>query len=478
MLGIGSLIAGAVLLASACASSSSGGGSRSTDHLAARPPTARERTQIARSVKAIWLYESRRPNTVDQFFRGLPRRPPLQPHIIKTRVVGTGLRYASAVVVLHDAAGHVHGTARLVLLRSGAQYVPGGWADFADPAVDFPLSCTGQTPPPLRALTCPSPWSAVGYPRPNVHEQTALSQPVPSADIHRIAWADVLLPGAVCGASHAIPPRRHAGGEAFVHADVNFPWVNPVVVSSWPKAVFGDLDGDGHDEAALGVGCANGGGTAAGQLRFSDAIFKVVGKRLQVVGILTARQPLDARATHTPIEGVTRIDQGRVVAREGWYGPLDGDCCPSGIVKTTWRYRNHRLVPARMRVIRPTWTSPVVVTDVLTEYGHRELVDEESGAVGVEPTRVRVTRGLRFAVWLDNYGTAMKRNVQVTVTIPQPNGAIIRTAMVHRIVPGALHSTIVHFDNLAAVRPGKTALVIRIRLPGASPLRYPVTFTG
>ena len=54
--------------------------------------------------------------------------------------------------------------------------------------------------------------------------------------------------------------------------------------------MFGDLDGDGRDEAALSVVCANGGGTAGGQLAFSAVIFKAVGRSFRVIGIVTPPQ--------------------------------------------------------------------------------------------------------------------------------------------------------------------------------------------
>jgi len=475
------LVAGALLLVSACDSSSStrGVGTQPTNQGTVRPPTARERAQIAASVKDLWLYESRRPNTIDDFFRGVPRRPALRPVVVKARVLRTDRHYASAVVVLRDAHGRMHDTPWLVVLHGGDRYTPGGWDPIAGPALDFPLSCKSTTPKPLRALMCPNPWSVVGYPRPHVHEQTALTQPIETADLHRIDWRKVVLPGGACGSSQPIRPRRGYGGAAtaFVHADVNLPWWNPVVVSSWGRPVFGDLDGDGRDEAALHVTCANGGGMAAGQLQFSDAIFKAVGKSLRVIGIVTPRQPLDPRAGHVPLEFVHRIERGQLIAREAWYGPFDGTCCASGDVETTWSFRHSKLVPSRIRVIRPIWTSPVLVQDVLGEPGDHELVEEAIDVVGPKRIEVPVTTALRFDVWVLNEGTETKRNVKVTLTIAQPRGPVVRTLMIRRIAPWAVDDTILHFGNLDAVRPGKTSIVIRIGLPGATPLRYPVTFT-
>jgi hypothetical protein len=432
-------------------------------------------------VKDLWLYESRRPNTIDEYFRGVPRRPSLRPVVVKARVLGANPRYASAVVMLRDARGKIHDTPWLVVLHGGNSYTPGGWSPVAGPALDFPLSCTRTTPSSVRGLMCPDPWSVVAYPRPRVYEQTALTQRIASADLHRIDWRKVALPGGVCGSSSPIRPRRRYGEEstAFVHADVNLSWWNPVVASSWGRPVFGDLDGDGRDEAALHINCDNGGGMAAGQLQFSDAVFKAVGKNLRLIGIVTPRQPLDPRAGHVPLEFVRRIEGGKVIAAEAWYGPFDGTCCGSGSVETTWSYRAGRLVPSRIRVIRPIWTSPLLVVDMLGEPGDgdQELVEESHDVVGPQRTKIVLTPALHFDVWFENLGMATKRNVKVTLTIPQSPMPIVRTLTIQRIAPHSVPYTILHFGNFTAVRPGKTTIVIGIELPGATPLRYAVTFT-
>jgi hypothetical protein len=326
---------------------------------------------------------------------------------------------------------------------------------------------------------CPDPWSVVGYPRPRVHEQTASTQPIASADLHRIDWRKVAFPGGVCGSSSPIRPRRRYGEEstAFVHADVNLPWWNPVVVSSWGRPVFGDLDGDGRDESALHVNCDNGGGMAAGQLQFSDAVFKAFGRRLRLIGIVTPRQPLDVRAGHVPLEFVRRIERGKVISAETWYGPFDGTCCGSGSVETTWSYRAGRLAASRIRVIRPIWTSPVLVVDMLGEPGDHELVEQSRDVVGPRRIRLELTPLLHFDVWFENLGVATKRNVKVTLTIPQSPAPIVRRLTIPSTAPNSVDDTILQFGDLAAVRPGKTSIVIRIGLPGATPLRYPVTFT-
>ena len=193
-----------------------------------------------------------------------------------------------------------------------------------------------------------------------------------------------------------------------------------------------------------------------------------------VGSVAHATRPMPGTAMISPICCPPRLP---IFAREAWYGPFDGTCCASGDVGTTWSYRHSKLVPSRIRVIRPIWTSPVVVEDVVGEPGGHELVEEEISVVGPKRVEVPVTPNLRFDLWVLNMGAETDRNVEVTLTIPQAPAPIVRTLAIRRIVPWAVNDTILHFGNLDAVQPGKTIVVIRIGLPGATPLRYPVTFT-
>jgi hypothetical protein len=129
---------------------------------------------------------------------------------------------------------------------------------------------------------------------------------------------------------------------------------------SWAEGEYGDLDGDGTtDEAAVGVVCSNGGGTAAGQLGF---FYVIVGARenvLRLMGVVTPRQPLDPDAGHVPLLGSVEILRGRLLAQEAWYGPSDGTCCPSGRAATIWTYASGKLRPSRtIVVLRPSRQLP------------------------------------------------------------------------------------------------------------------------
>ena len=169
----------------------------------------------------------------------------------------------------------------------------------------------------------------------------------PPIDLHRVDWPNVTLPGAVCGARHPIRLHRHLAivvshswGKRWRSA--SWPtWPRVTVEAGWNPVVYGDLDGDGRDEAALVVGCSNGGGTADAFLAYAQVIFRGGKRSPRVIGILTPQQRPNPNVL-PPLLQVT-IRRGEVVADEAWYGPKDGTCCPSGRSTTTWRYANGRL---------------------------------------------------------------------------------------------------------------------------------------
>jgi hypothetical protein len=339
----------AALVMLAVLSSGCHGASRST----LRPPSARERAQIVATVEQTWAYESRPPESLRVYYHVHLRRPRLRPRVVAARVSRSDPHYAGAVVELRDAQGRRRGAPAVLVLKRQGSASKGGWGyPIAGPALSFPLSCTSATPRGVRDLLCPDPWSRLGYPRPKLSAQIKLVQRVRSPDLRSLDWRTVALPGGACGSSRPIRPHRYEyGPAALIHADVDLLWWNPVVVYSWSKPVFGDLDGDGRDEAALDVDCANGGGTAGGQLAFSEVVFRASGTSLRIVGILTPRQPLEPGA-HVPLSRVVAIERRKIVVSEAWYGPEDGDCCASGRARTIWTYATGKLRPTRTTILR------------------------------------------------------------------------------------------------------------------------------
>jgi hypothetical protein len=410
--------------------------------------------------------------------RARPRRPHRRPTIVRIVVSRADPRFASAVVQFRDARGRRRGSVaamvfKLERIQGKVRVKTFGASVIAGPATAFARACTGATPSGIRTLVCPDPWRVLNYPRPRVRAQTAYPQRIASSDLHTLDWRRVALPGGVCGSSRPIRPHGFGyGPEAFIHADVDLLWWNPVWVYSWMRPAFGDLDGDGRDEAALQVVCANGGGTAGGQLAFSEVIFTSVGKSLRALGILGPQQPpLHLNATHVPLSFVAAIKRGKVVVSEAWYGRYDGDCCASGRARTVWTYDRGRLRP-RTTILQKPWSSPLLIADVLSEPAARELDDERL-------SRIVATPDLRFAALITDVGQVIKRHVTVKLTIAQSPAPIVETRTIGRITPWQLNPARVVFGNLGQLQlHRKTTVTIEIEDPGTNPVRYPVIFTG
>jgi len=296
-----------------------------------RQATPVERTQLGAAVDQVWRYESSLGNLKSV-------RSPDHPIVAGIRVSNTNPAFASVAVELRDARDRrVAGTAVVAFEKIG-----GSWQQVTDAARTFSHGCTPATPVAMRDLLCPSPWAVLGLPRPSVPAAPAYSLPIASADLHAVDWADVRLPAAACGASEPIQLRK---GQAMVHSS-EWPWWAVVVVYAH-IASYGDLAGNGRDDAAEAVICSNGGGTADGQLASADVVFKPVGHTLRVVGIITPQQPLNPSTPHVPLLGGVDIQHGQITAHEFWYGPADGTCCASGRAETIWAYRNGALQPTR-----------------------------------------------------------------------------------------------------------------------------------
>jgi len=153
-----------------------------------------------------------------------------------------------------------------------------------------------------------------------------------------VAWPDVTVPGAVCGAPGALhlhdgsamvasPPALHAG--------------TAEVVARLGTVVDGTLAG--APVAAVRVSCATTSGTADGQLDDSWVIYGVVAGTLRVLADLQPRQPAGAPAPHAPTfaagTGALRWSGDQLVVQELWWAPGDATCCPTLRASTVWTDR-------------------------------------------------------------------------------------------------------------------------------------------
>jgi hypothetical protein len=156
------------------------------------------------------------------------------------------------------------------------------------------------------------------------------------ADLRELDWAKVPIPGAFCGVPGLV---RLEDNPAKATSDT---W-GPVHLYRSEKVVYGDVKGDRRSEAAVGVDCNNGGGTAAGQLAFAFVVFEGVRGRLVPIGTITPRKnpPNQLPTVLSKLE----LQRGRITAHEAWYRPSDSTCCPTGTAVTTWTVKGDHLVP-------------------------------------------------------------------------------------------------------------------------------------
>jgi hypothetical protein len=160
-----------------------------------------------------------------------------------------------------------------------------------------------------------------------------------ASDVRSVDWRNAKLPAGFCDVDDLVEFRDAEGTASSgrwgrVHL---FAAYNPERVG------YGDLDGDGKDEAAVDVGCDNGGGTASGQLASAYVVVTVRNGSLEVVGEIGTTTMRDD-SPRVPSLSDPRVEKGSITVKEFWYRPSDATCCPSGEAWTTWRLRDGALV--------------------------------------------------------------------------------------------------------------------------------------
>ncbi|MFF4578456.1 hypothetical protein [Streptomyces sp. NPDC001389] len=179
-------------------------------------------------------------------------------------------------------------------------------------------------------------------PQPSMSSPAAVGTigPAPE-DLHTVDWAHTPVPGDICGVPGLV--RFDEKGEAW---GTSRTW-GPVLVNLQRDVAYGDIDGDGRDEAAVTIGCHNGGGTAAGRLAWGGVLIGRTGGNLTVIGTLTPRQQLPQSM---PTQVAFQIALHQVVVHENWFRDGDSTCCPSGTAITVWTHDGDRLTPGAPQV--------------------------------------------------------------------------------------------------------------------------------
>lgn len=154
-------------------------------------------------------------------------------------------------------------------------------------------------------------------------------------DLRGVDWRQATLPAAFC---HVEKPVRLRDGTARATSAL---W-GTVEVFLDVDVHYGDVDGDGREEAAISLGCDNTGGTASSQLAFAFAVVTSRGGQLELVGEIAATTMRDD-APHVPLLAEPQFEKEAITVKELWYRPSDANCCPTGASLTKWWLRDGTL---------------------------------------------------------------------------------------------------------------------------------------
>ena len=157
-------------------------------------------------------------------------------------------------------------------------------------------------------------------------------------DLRRADWSTATVPADACGTPSAV--TLHSG-RATTASD-RFPgWPDVVAFVPTPASegvgvAYGDLDGNGHDDAAVLVVCDTGGGTGRSILAQNLVIYSGHGG-LHPLGVLHTQLAATSGAALFDLSGVA-LTARRVVAVEHGYGPNDSSAAPSLAQTDTWTW--------------------------------------------------------------------------------------------------------------------------------------------
>lgn len=159
-----------------------------------------------------------------------------------------------------------------------------------------------------------------------------------AAEVRAVDWRNATLPAEFCDVEGLVQFRA---GEATASSGR---WGQVHLVAAYdPERVgYGDIDGDGREEAAVDLVCDNGGGTASGQLAFGYAVVRVREGVLELVGEV-ATTTMRHDSTHVPLLDEPTFEKGAITVKELWYRAGDMTCCPTGVALTTWWLRDGTL---------------------------------------------------------------------------------------------------------------------------------------
>jgi hypothetical protein len=172
-----------------------------------------------------------------------------------------------------------------------------------------------------------------------------------ASDLHKVDWPNFTIPGEwflgpkevklVDGIARKVPTHIQFDGADEAES-----------VSTYNPVAYGDLDGDGKDEAALQIS-VNGSSVAAGERINGWLVYRGGADGPELIGVMLPQVPPvrswvpNSRHVHITYISDVVFKPGRIVTEETYYNESDYTCCPSGAAVTTWTYKDGKLTPGK-----------------------------------------------------------------------------------------------------------------------------------
>jgi len=174
---------------------------------------------------------------------------------------------------------------------------------------------------------------------------TPLAVAAPAEGIRAVDFGEVPQPGTACSEGLRFTPPRDIPVAAGSSQVLDLAKLTQLTVD--PEVTYGDLDGDGADEAVVHVTCAFGANGATDSIH----VWKVEGDQLvHLAGLSEPTDQATAGALPSALEGVAAGDDGVTVT---WtrYAAGDPNCCPSEQARMTYALDGDTLAPAGDAVV-------------------------------------------------------------------------------------------------------------------------------
>lgn len=185
-----------------------------------------------------------------------------------------------------------------------------------------------------------------------VGDNTNLNAPVLQyTDPHLVDWPNVTVPPQACGTNGPVQLRN---GSATAHSSrwPDFPQVTIAAAYLSGNVSYGDLDGVGHDDAALLVSCDTGGGTGGSTLADNLIVYSGAGG-LHSLGVVTTLSPPVAAEPAARFNEIgTRLTLHRLTAIEDFAIPGDLSCCLSKYQTDVWTWNGNQFTPYSQSTLR------------------------------------------------------------------------------------------------------------------------------